>query len=142
MTAICLLVGGMLRASLPVDAFSLHWRHSVAKTMWEEQYRVVQGQLVLTGASVAGTGAGMEPPPDAVLADGRWKWLPALPPLADLRITYSRFTRDYDVCWKSRCRSLGRLINPQAPTEVVSIQACERPPARHRLPWSGTTPPR
>jgi hypothetical protein len=71
---ICLVVAGVVRATLPDSGFTLAWEHSVQKTRWEERYRVDDGGLVLAEARVQGSGAGMEPPPGAVLRNGWWTW--------------------------------------------------------------------
>jgi hypothetical protein len=123
LSAVCLLVAGMLRATLPTDAFTLQWRHSVEKTLWEEDYRVEAGRLVLVQSRIAGSGAGMEPPPDATLVDGTWRWRPALPPLPHIRITSSPFTADYRVCWRGDCHPLRELAHSQA-IEVVTVEPC------------------
>ncbi len=70
-SAFCLLVAGVVRATLPGPEFTLAWQHSVAKTRWEERYRVEGDRLLLAEACVEGTGAGMEPPPEAVRRGGR-----------------------------------------------------------------------
>jgi len=136
---ICLLVGTQLRARLPGDEFSLAWQHSVARTRWEERYEVRHGELALVEATVAGTGAGMEPPPEAIYAGGRWRWRPATPPLAELRLTHSRFTQDYELCWAGRCSKLGALIHARSRTEVVSVKACM--PEQSRSPLARPSPP-
>jgi hypothetical protein len=52
MDPICFLVGGVLRAILPLGEFTLEWRHSVQKTRWIEHYRTDGAMLVLDTASV------------------------------------------------------------------------------------------
>jgi hypothetical protein len=126
LNAACLLVAGALRATIPGDAFTLAWDHSVEKTRWEEDYRVVDDRLVLVQSRIAGFGAGMEPPPGAQLIDGMWRWQPALSPLAELRLTASSYTSDYTLCWRrDRCAALRDLVHARA-TEVVSVVACDR----------------
>jgi hypothetical protein len=73
MIAVC-LAAAALAISLPLQAFTLNWTHSIEKILWEEDYQVVQttsgARLQLTEARIRGSGAGMEPPPDAVLKNG------------------------------------------------------------------------
>ena len=123
MSAVCLLVAGVVRATLPADAFTVAWQHSVEKTRWEEDYRVVGDRLVLTESRVEGSGAGMEPAPGARLADGAWHWRPAVPPLPELRLTASPYTADYAICWAGRCRPLRELARSQG-VEVVTLAPC------------------
>ena len=124
MNAICLIVAGVVRATLPGPEFTLAWTHSVEKTRWEETYRIDGDRLVLTEARVEGNGAGMEPPPGARLRDGRWTWQP-LSAHSELRLTESTFTRDYTLCANGRCTDLGERIGATAEGEVVSVRACE-----------------
>jgi hypothetical protein len=128
--AVCLIVAGVVRASLPATEFTLSWEHSVEKTRWEERYRVEGGLLVLTGARVRGTGAGMEPPPDAKFADGWWSWRPALAPLAALRLAASSYTPDYELCWNGSCSRLHRLVGPVASEAAVELKPCNSAPPR------------
>ena len=125
MNGICLLVAGALRAALPGTEFTLAWDHSVEKVEWRERYVVASGQLRLVEARVAGSGAGMEAPPGAMLRDGAWTWTPAMAPLPELRLTYSRFTRDYRLCSATRCATLGELAAPLANGDVVIVRACD-----------------
>jgi hypothetical protein len=72
----------------------------------------------------------MDPPPDATFRDGWWTWHPAVPPLPELRLTLSSYTRGYDLCWGGRCHSLRRLVSSGAADvvgAVVQIQACREP---------------
>jgi hypothetical protein len=133
--AVCLLVAGVLRATLPTTEFTLAWTHSVQKTRWEERYRVAGSDLQLVEARIQSSGAGMDPPPQARLRDGWWSWRPSVAPLPELRLTLSPFTRDYDVCWRRRCRTLRDLAtdpratdhargDDTADVEVVAVRPC------------------
>lgn len=95
--------------------FTLAWTHSIEKTRWEEDYRVRRDgagrlDLLLERARIRGTGAGMEPPPDAVLRDGWYEYRPADQPDGALRLTRSTYTPDYDWCVAGRCMPLGQLL--------------------------------
>lgn len=134
--AACLFVAGALRAAIPAQEFIVAWTHSVEKTRWEERYRVEGTRLRLTEARIRGSGAGMDPPPDATLRNGWWTWKPSVAPLPELRLTLSTFTRDYDLCWGGRCQTLHRLVARSAAHDalhadpaqdevgVVEIRAC------------------
>jgi len=128
LNAICLVIAGVVRATLPGPDFTLAWDHSVAKTRWEERYRLDGDSLTLVEARVEGSGAGMESPPDARLRDGRWVWQPRSTH-AELRLTRSTFTRDYTLCVDGRCANLGTWVGttPEAEVddEVVSVRACD-----------------
>jgi hypothetical protein len=123
--AICLLVSGVVRATLPADEFTVDWEHSVEKTRWEETYRIDGDRLRLTGARIQGFGAGMEPPQGAILRGGWWTWTPAVEPIAALRLTQSTYTSDWTLCWKNGCRTLGALVPSAAEGSVVDLVACE-----------------
>ncbi|MEO8305053.1 MAG: DUF1850 domain-containing protein [Betaproteobacteria bacterium] len=123
MSAICLIVAGVVRATLPHAEFTLAWDHSVEKTRWEERYRPEGTALVLVEARVKGSGAGMEPPPEAMLRNGWWTWAPHTT-FAELRLTRSSYARDYTVCGGGRCSELGRLVGPTRQGEVVVFKSC------------------
>ena len=125
MNAVCLFVAGALRATLPASEFTIAWHHSVERTRWEERYRIDGTRLRLIEARIQGSGAGMDPPPDARLRGGWWIWQPTLPPLAALRLTLSPFTRDYDLCARDRCRALRDVVGGAPETTVVEVRACE-----------------
>jgi hypothetical protein len=124
LNAVCLFVAGVLRATLPGTEFTLAWDHSVEKTRWEERYRIDDAGLRLIEARVQGSGAGMDPPPGAHLHDGWWTWQPPLAPLAELRLTVSTFTRDYDLCRARRCRTLRSLAGTGDASAIVDIRPC------------------
>jgi hypothetical protein len=107
--ALC-LVAGALTVALPARRFTLAWQHSVEKVLWEEDYLVAGQWLYATGARIRGSGAGMEPPDDAVLASGAWHYRPASRWLRELRLARSGFTADYALCLEGRCRPLSYWI--------------------------------
>ncbi len=61
---LCLAAGAVL-VPLTTNALTLAWTHSVEKTLWEEDWRASAYGLELAQTRVRGSGAGMEPAPDA-----------------------------------------------------------------------------
>lgn len=135
MIGVCLATAGLAAAvvttSLPLQGFTLAWTHSIEKTRWEEDYQVLSTadgpRLQLTEARIHGSGAGMEPPPDAVLAGGVWHYRPPLAPLERLHLARSEYVADYSICWDGRCRGLAELAGPPATAPQVEIYACPLP---------------
>jgi len=119
--AICLVFGAVL--ALPTDHLTLQWTHSVQKTLWQEDYRVEDGRLVLSEARIASSGAGMEPPPGAVLRGGVWHYRPALAPLPELEIVESHFTAGYTLCWDGACHRPAELFG-RAVEGTITIRPC------------------
>ena len=120
---ICLLAGSAI-APLMAGAITLAWTHSVEKTGWQEDYAIRGTGLALTEARIQGTGAGMEPPPDALFHDGWWHYVPHLPVLPELRLALSPYTADYRLCWKGQCRSLAKLLGAEHREGVVTVRPC------------------
>lgn len=107
--ALC-IVAGALTATVPTGRFTLAWRHSVEKVLWEEDYVIAGHWLLATGARIRGSGAGMEPPDGAVLHDGAWHYRPAGRWLRELQLARSDYTPDYLLCFGGRCRPLSRWV--------------------------------
>src|SRR5258708_30025567 len=74
--SLCLASAGVVKA-LSLAAFTLVWTHSVEKVDWQEDWRITRDGLELVQARVKGSGAGMEPPPQARLINGWFQWRPA-----------------------------------------------------------------
>jgi hypothetical protein len=127
---ICLLVAGVVRATLPGPEVTLAWDHSVEKIEWREQYRVDGERLRPTEARIRGSGAGMEAPPGAIRSDGAWVWRPDMPPLPELRLTHSTYTRDYRLCDAQHCTPLAEVAGPLGNGDVVTVRACPVIPPR------------
>ena len=69
--ALCLSASAV-SAVLAINGFTLAWMHSIERVRWEEDWRFAGEQLQIVAARIKGSGAGMEPPDDAVLQGGAW----------------------------------------------------------------------
>ena len=116
---LCLTAPGY-DARLPVSHFTLVWQHSIEKIDWEENYVVAGPWLYLSGARIRGSGAGMEPPDDAVLVDGVYTYRPALRWFRSLNLARSRFVQDYRLCIDGRCAPMSTWIPVSAGVTVVA----------------------
>lgn len=118
------LAAGAIGAALAIESFTLAWTHSIEKLRWEEDWRVAGKTLVIDAARIRGTGAGMEPPADAILRDGAWHYRPMLKPLAQLRLAHSPYASGYELCTAGRCRPLAEhLPGAENPVTIV-IEPC------------------
>jgi len=123
---LCLVVAGVVRATIPDSEITLSWEHSVEHIRWEEHYRLAGDALVLTRARVRGMGAGMEPAPGSVLRNGWWTWEPDSR-FPALRLTHSSYAGDYTLCWRGACRTLGALVGTTREGEAVEVRGCAQP---------------
>ena len=123
MSGLC-LAAAAFSVALPIQTFTLMWTHSIEKVRWEEDYRIESGGLVLDEARVRGSGAGMEPPPGAVLKNGTWHYRPALSPLPRLRLARSPYTADYTLCWDGRCRPMADIAGPVQRAPEIDLFPC------------------
>ncbi len=121
--SLCIATAGKIIA-LTISGFSLNWIHSVEKTEWREDWSIVEKQLVLTSASVKGSGAGMDPGEGAVLKDGWWVWQPDLDPIASLALSASGATvSGWSLCPQDSdqpCMELGTVQG-----DVITLRYCE-----------------
>jgi hypothetical protein len=124
--ALCITIGALTTA-LPVQGFTLRWQHTVEKLLWEEEYLVAGDWLVLTGARVRGSGAGMEPPAGAVLVGDAWVYRPADRWRRSLLLARSEFGADYELCSDGRCEPLGAVApGPLARTTLAPCAGATR----------------
>lgn len=105
--AVCIATaGGMLK--IAATSFVLSWTHSVEKVPWQEFWNVTSKGLVLSEARVKGSGAGMDPPPDAVLKAGWYIYHPSIPPRHEIVLAASGQTvGGWKMCWNQECMELG-----------------------------------
>lgn len=136
MDAICLVVAGVLRATLPGNEFTLSWQHSVEKIRWDERYRREANALLLIEARVRGHGAGMEPPAGATKVGAAWVWQPNRS-LPELVLRRSTAVAPYTLCAGAQCSELDRWVGSPADDGTVVIRPCVEADATR-----GPAPPR
>ncbi len=125
--SVCVMSGGMLTV-LAVTGFTLSWTHSVEKVRWEEDWRVTSAGLEVVEARVKGSGAGMEPPTDAVLKHGWWVYAPKLPARDRIMLAASGATSSgWTLCAAADCREFGAENGG-----AVEIFACDGAPGAAR----------
>ncbi len=122
MTGLC-LVAGLLIAPLGTLT-TLSWTHSIEKVRWEEDWGVEGDRLRLIEARIRGTGAGMEPPPGAVLDHGVWRYTPSLPPLPQVLLRHSPHVPTYTLCAAGRCQPLNVWLPGLPEDAVIELAPC------------------
>lgn len=115
--------GGIL--TLLASSFTLSWTHSVEKTTWIEHWQAEDGLLALTRASVQGSGAGIDLPPDAVWEGGRWVYRPDLAPISSLHLAASGTTPGgWQLCAMGTCYELAAAAD-EGVTIWADDSACD-----------------
>jgi hypothetical protein len=122
--SLCLASAGVVK-SLALAAFTLAWTHSVERIEWQEDWRVSREGLELAQARVKGSGAGMEPPPEARLVDGWFQWQPDRPPLQEVVLGNSGVAGEWRICSDGRCRTLSEILGHPIGADVITMRACE-----------------
>lgn len=118
--SLCILAAGKV-TMLAVSAFTLSWSHSVEKTRWEEDWRVTPADLEIVEARVKGSGAGMEPPENAVLKDEWWSYRPKVSARPVVRLAASGATgAGWRLCADQTCLELGADAGA-----AVELSVCE-----------------
>lgn len=120
--AVGCLVAGAVTVKL-ASAFTLAWTHSVERIEWQEDWRASEAGLVLAEERVQGSGAGMEPPPDAVLEGDFYVSHPDRPPLREILLRRSGATADWRVCFDGDCHVMGELLPTDA--DPVTLTVCD-----------------
>ena len=106
--AICIATtSGVMKVA--ATSFVLSWTHSVEKVPWQEYWNVTSQGLVLSEARIKGSGAGMDPPADAVLKNGWYVYHPQIPPRREIVLAASGKTvGGWTLCSDQKCMELGR----------------------------------
>lgn len=119
---LCLLAAGAT-IRMGTVALTLAWTHSIEKTRWEEDWRATTAGLVLEEDRIQGTGAGMEPPPDARFDGKWWRYTPKTPPMPQVVLRRSGMTvSDWDVCINGVCKPMGDYVPKDA--DPVTLTTC------------------
>ena len=101
------VTAGALALALAGPGFTLEWTHSVERIRWHEDWRETPQGLAPVRARVTGSGAGMEPPPEARWRDGAWWWDPRLPARPVVHLGASGATGGgWTICADGTCRTL------------------------------------
>lgn len=124
MSLLCLGGGGAV-TKLAVAVFTLAWTHTIEKIPWEEDWRIADDRLVIQEVRLKGSGAGMEPPPEARLIDHFYRWTPKEEPRAEILVRRSDAPNvgDWRLCFDGTCHALGTLVPPKS--DPVRIYPCD-----------------
>lgn len=112
MIGLCVLGGGVA-LSIAASTFTLSWTHTVEKTLWLERWTVEADRLRLTEAEVEGSGAGMDPAPDARRLGDRYVWNPD-ETRAEVVLRRDPHAGDWRLCAAGRCAMLGDWLKVDA----------------------------
>ena len=121
--SLCLASAGVVK-TLAVAAFTLVWTHSIEKVDWQEDWRVTPEGLVLTQARVKGSGAGMEPPPQARLIDGWFQWRPEGGPKPQVVLANSGAAGEWRLCHGGNCTTLSDILGHPVGVGVTTMSSC------------------
>lgn len=120
--SLCLAAAG-IALRLSATTFTLGWTHSVEQTPWEERWRVTGERLVLDEARIKGSGAGMEPPPEAQFVEGWYVWRPAGAARSEIVLRRGVGVGDWRLCTgEDGCRAIGAILGADA--DPVRLYPC------------------
>jgi hypothetical protein len=122
--SLCLASAGVVK-TLSVAAFTLVWTHSIEKTEWQEDWRITPQGLELVRARVKGSGAGMEPAPDARLVDGWFQWQPKRAPMPEVVLANSGAAGEWRLCRDGHCETLSGIFGHPVGINVTTMRACD-----------------
>ena len=121
--SLCLASAGLVKA-LSITAFTLAWTHSIEKVEWQEDWRVTPHGFELVQARIKGSGAGMEPPPEARLVDGWFRWRPKRPAMPQVVLGNSGAAGEWRLCANGDCRTLSDILGHPIGANVTTMSAC------------------
>ncbi len=123
---LCLIGGGKVVA-MAVTGFTLAWMHTVEHIPWEEDWRVAGDHLVLERSRVKGSGAGMDPAPNAHLVDGWFEWkVDETRKQVELARAHEPQAGDWQFCPRTPdgergpCRPMGDILD----ADTVTLRPC------------------
>jgi hypothetical protein len=122
--SLCLISAGVTK-TLAVTAFTLVWTHSIEHIDWQEDWRVTPQGLELVQARVKGSGAGMEPPPEARLVDGWFQWRPARAAMPEVILGNSGMAGEWRLCRDGQCQTLSALLGHDVGPHATTMRACD-----------------
>jgi tetratricopeptide (TPR) repeat protein len=120
---LCFAAAGVVKV-LSVTAFTLAWTHSIEKIEWQEDWHVTPQGLELVEARVKGSGAGMEPPPEARLVNDWFEWSPKIAPLPQVVLGNSGLAGEWRICTDGHCRTLSDVLGRKLGAEPTVMKIC------------------
>jgi len=120
---LCFAAAGVVKV-LSVAAFTLAWTHSIEKIEWQEDWHVTPQGLQLVEARVKGSGAGMEPPPEARLVNDWFQWSPKMAPLPQVVLGNSGLAGEWRICSDGQCRTLSDVLGRHLGAEPTIMKIC------------------
>ena len=121
--SLCLASAGIVK-TLVLASFTLAWTHSIEKVEWQEDWRVTGRGLELMQARVKGSGAGMEPPPEARLVDGWFRWQPHRAAMPEVMLGNSGAAGEWRLCSDGKCRTLSDIFGFRIGSNVTTMSPC------------------
>ena len=121
--SLCLASAGIVK-TLALATFTLAWTHSIEKVDWQEDWRVTRQGLELLQARVKGSGAGMEPAPEARLVEGWFQWQPQRAAMAEVALGNSGAAGEWRLCADGKCRTLSEIFGFRIGPNVTTMSAC------------------
>ena len=76
-------------------------------------------------ARVKGSGAGMEPPPEARLVDGWFQWRPERAPMPQVVLGNSGAAGEWRLCHDGNCRTLSEIFGHPIGANVTTMGTCK-----------------
>jgi hypothetical protein len=122
--SLCLASAGIVK-TLALASFTLAWTHSIEKVEWQEDWRVTTAGLQLIQARVKGSGAGMEPPPEARLVEGWFQWQPQRAAMPEVALGNSGAAGEWRLCSDGACRTLSQIFGLPIGSNVTTMGACD-----------------
>ena len=149
--SLCLASAGVVK-TLSIAAFTLVWTHSIEKIDWQEDWRITPRGLELVQARVKGSGAGMEPPPEARLVDGWFQWRPERAAMPEVVLGNSGAAGEWRLCsrrkmpdavgdfwpsdWRKRHNDERLRSGPGSLNHKTGRDRCNGSRARRRWWWA------
>lgn len=121
--SLCLAGAGVAK-TLALAAFTLAWTHSIEKVEWQEDWRVTPAGLELITARIKGSGAGMEPAPDARLVDGWYQWHSHAAALPEVVLGNSGMAGEWRLCHDGACETLSEIMGHAIGAQPTTMRAC------------------
>ncbi|MFN5715897.1 MAG: DUF1850 domain-containing protein, partial [Bradyrhizobium sp.] len=91
----------------------------------QEDWLATPAGLTLQQARIKGSGAGMEPPPEAKLIGGWLQWSPPPVPRAEIVLGNSGAAGEWHLCHAGRCQTLSEIFGHPIGANVTTMSVCE-----------------